>query len=251
MRGKRALPQEEVIRLYMNGDLFTHLLCTPVSMKELAIGWLFTQGIVTGLEDITSLDVCDGVSDIRVALSPESDARSSRYRPITSSGCGGGQINSLQYLKKVARLESSLTVRTSDLVSIMSRTFRELASLNANSGMHCASLVSGGDFSDMLLAYDVGRHNAVDKAIGAGLLKGIDFGSAILATSGRVSSDMVIKAATAGLPVIASQRSVTSLAADMASSAGIAVVGRLNKPDRLILGQRDRIVDRESLCPEF
>lgn len=243
MLGSGSLPQEELIRLFINDRFFSHLLCTPVNMKELTVGWLFTQGIINSLEDITSLNLCDGVSDIRVSLEAELITQPSQYRPVTSSGCSGGQVNSLQYLKDMVKLESSLTVSSRDLVRMMSAMFHKLVALNNNSGMHCASLVNGVDFSDMLLTYDVGRHNAVDKAIGAGLLKGIDFGSAILATSGRVSSDMVIKAAAAGVPVIASQRSVTSLAADMAASAGIAVVGRLNKPDRLVLGQTDRIID--------
>lgn len=237
-----TLPQEELIRLFINGRFFSHLLCTPVNMKELAIGWLFTQGIINSLDEMSSLDLCDGVSDIRVSLKSEVVWQPSQYRPVTSSGCSGGQMNSLQYLKDVAKLESSLTVRSRDLVRIMSAMFHKLAALNNNSGMHCASLVSGADFSDMLLGYDVGRHNAVDKVIGAGLLKGIGFDRTVLATSGRVSSDMVLKAAAAGVPIIVSQRSVTSLAAHIASSAGIAVVGRLTKPDRLVIGQTDRII---------
>jgi len=74
-------------------------------------------------------------------------------------------------------------------------------------------------------------------------MKNIDFGSSILATSGRISSDMVLKAVAAGVPVLASQRSVTTLAVEIAEAAGIALVGRLSKPDRIILGQKDRIMD--------
>jgi FdhD protein len=81
----------------------------------------------------------------------------------------------------------------------------------------------------------------VDKAIGAALMGGADFGCSVLATSGRISSDMVLKASRAGVPVVLSPRSVTTMAADLADRADIVIVGRLSKPDRLITGNKKRI----------
>jgi len=239
---QRTLPEEKLIRVFINNNFFSYLLCTPVSIKELAIGWLFTQGYINILDDVNSLNACDDMLDINVYLKSEPPSSSSKYDFITSSGCGGGQVSSLQYFKDIKKLRSSLEVNVKNLVSVMSEMLRKLASITSSSGLHCAALVRNDDFSDLLIGYDVGRHNAVDKVIGAGLLKGVDFDSTIMTTSGRISSDMVLKAAAAGVPIIASQRSVTTLAVDIASSAGIAVVGRLNRPSRIVAGKIERII---------
>jgi len=240
---QKSLPQEQLLGLFINGRFFSHILCTPVDVKELTIGWLFTQGYIAGTDDINSLGVCDGVTDISVSLRTGFPSQPPKYRPVATTGCAGGQVNPAEYFKDMEKLTSSLKVSGSCLPAVMSAMFRDLASRGSMSGMHCASLASGNNFTDLLVGHDVGRHNAVDKVIGAGLLRGIDFGSAVLATSGRVSSDMVLKAMSVGVPVIVSQRSVTTLAAAIAESVGIAIVGRLNKPDRIILGQTDRITD--------
>ena len=212
-------------------------------MKELATGWLFTQGYLSDPNDINTLVVCDDMTDITVQLKGELPSRSSAYHSVTTSGCGGGEVDSLQYFKDINRVTTPLTAKGSCFPEVLSAMFRELTALNSGPGIHCACLARGESFADLLLGYDIGRHNAVDKAIGAGLLADVDFGSTILATSGRVSSDMLLKAAVAGIPIIASQRSVTTLAAQLAASAGIAIVGRLSKPDRVVLGQTDRITD--------
>ena len=243
MLQQRTMPEEKLVKVFVNGSLFSFLLCTPINMKELAVGWLFTQGCIRSMDDINSLSVCDSMDDINVWLASEPTSPPSKYRFITSSGCSGGQVDSLQYFKEIEKLRSSLRVSGKDLVGIMSRMFDKLASITDNSGLHCASLARSDNFSDILIGYDIGRHNAVDKVIGAGLLEDIDFGSTILTTSGRISSDMVLKAAAAGVPVIVTQKSITTLAVDIASSAGIAVVGRLNKPDAAVMGQADRIAD--------
>jgi FdhD protein len=238
-----TMPQEKLIRIFLNDRLFSHLLCTPVDMKELVVGWLLTQGCIGALDDIDSLRVCDSDTDVNVWLRSELDSSPSRHHFVTASGCSGGQVNSLQYFKDIKKLESPLTVHVDDLTVLMSGMFRKLANVGNNRGLHCASIAAGGDYSSILLRYDIGRHNAVDKVIGAGLLKGIDFSSAILATSGRISSDMVLKAATAGVPIIVSPKSITTLAVDIASSAGIAAVGRFGRRDRIVAGQVDRIAE--------
>jgi FdhD protein len=243
MQERSSLPQERLLRLFINGRFFTHILCTPVSLKELTMGWLFTQRYIDGLDDVGSLGACEGDTEISVSLKRGVPTQPAKYNPVSTSGCSGGEVDASQYFQALKRLESTLTVSMTCLRDVMSAMFRRLASNGDMSGMHCASLASGDNFADLLTAFDVGRHNAVDKVIGAGLLKSVDFSSGILATSGRISSDMVLKAARAGVPVVVSQRSVTTLAADLAGSAGVAIVGRINRRDRVVLGQTNRIRD--------
>ena len=95
--------------------------------------------------------------------------------------------------------------------------------------------------SQSFFAYDIGRHNAVDKVIGSGLLHDVDFSNMVLAASGRISSDMVLKATRAGIPVMISPRSVTTMAADIASRANIAIAGRMAKQNKVYAGNVERI----------
>jgi FdhD protein len=120
--------------------------------------------------------------------------------------------------------------------------FRRLREIDPGSGIHCASISESGQDGSILTSYDIGRHNAVDKAIGAGALNSVDFSRTVLATSGRISSDMVLKAIQAGIPILVSQRSVTSLAAAMADKAGIAIVGRMGKDEPVIIDCKSRVV---------
>ena len=137
---------------------------------------------------------------------------------------------------------SKLTVEAARLPGLLSAMFREHEARCPERGMHCAALIAADDDGDMIITRDVGRHNAVDKAIGIGLMKSLDFGRTIAATSGRISSDMVLKAWRAGIPIVLSPRSVTTMAEEFARKAGIAVVARLARPDRVLAGKTDRIL---------
>jgi FdhD protein len=99
-------------------------------------------------------------------------------------------------------------------------------------GIHAAALTDGSRV--LFLSEDIGRHNAVDKVIGRGLLAGVSFGSTQLITTGRISSDIVMKTARAGIPVVISLSVATSLAADLARAAGILLVGRGALPEPVI-----------------
>ena len=242
MSEKQALPQEVLIRLFVNGNIISHLLCTPAMLKELAVGWLFGQGMIDGINEINALGVCDNGRDISAQVAGQDGESMTRYHPVTTSGCSGGQIGVDAYLEDLASVASSLRVELAGLPQLMSAMFRRLDDERPSAGLHCAALACGEEMKVEHLAWDVGRHNAVDKVIGAGLLSGIKFDNCVIATSGRISSDMALKTARAGIPIVATQRSVTTMAADIADATGIAIVGRLNKPDRLIVDKCERII---------
>jgi len=237
-----TLPQESLVSLVINGAPFTHILCTPFRIKELVIGWLFTQHIIDGPDDIISLGVCDDLSEANVRLKKNISPATRNIQTVTTSGCSGGSAVLDVYLKDTKKVNSRLTIEKKQLPKIISAMYRQVSLESQSGGIHCAGLVRFDEsFDTILTTNDIGRHNAVDKVIGLGLLKEFDFANSVIATSGRISSDMTFKAARAGIPVIISQRSVTSMAADIARATAIAVVGRLSKPDQIIAGNVKRI----------
>lgn len=242
MSGPSKLAQETLVRLFVNGQLFTHLLCTPSSLKEFAVGWLLGQGIINRFEDILSLAVCDELTDINVHLGSQTSDIEKRFKPIEAPGCGGGQINSLHYFESVKPVDSGLTIPVGECRRALSSMFRHLDEISPGSGVHCAAVFDQRDHMGMTFAYDVGRHNAVDKAIGAAILRSFDFAASMLTTSGRISSDMILKSALAGIPIVVSPRSVTTLASELAEKACIGIVGRLGKAEPVLVGYTTRIV---------
>jgi len=106
-----SLPQEQLLGLFINGRFFSHILCTPVNVKELTIGWLLTQGYINGVDDINSLGVCDGITDISISLKGGYPESSPKSHPIATSGCSGGGMNPGQFFRDVKKLTSSLRLR--------------------------------------------------------------------------------------------------------------------------------------------
>jgi len=247
MSGSSQLAQEALVRLFVNGQLFTHILCTPTNLKEFAIGWLLGQGIINRFEDILSLVVCDEMTDIIVHLGTQTSDFEKRFKPIEAPGCGGGQINSLHYFESIKQVDSDLTLPVGECRKALSAMFRQLDDAGQGTGIHCAAVFDHCEHLGMTLGYDVGRHNAVDKAIGAAILRSFSFAASILTTSGRISSDMILKAALAGIPIVVSQRSVTTLASELAEKASIGIAGSLGKARPVLVGNKSRIV--MDACP--
>ena len=242
MQQHLRMPSEVLIQLHLNGRFFSRILCSPVDVKPLIVGWLYTHRLIERTEEIHALGVCDDLTDVKVELADECMRRLDDYQPVITSGCSGGEVASQDYLGQLSQVDSPVRVDIAVIPGFMAAMFARLKETCPTGGMHCASLIPIDNHSEMLTGCDIGRHNAVDKAIGGALLNGAEFGASLLATSGRISSDMVLKAARAGVPVLLSPRSVTTMAADLAERAGIAIVGRLSKSDRLITGNKERII---------
>jgi FdhD protein len=192
------------------------------------VGYLWMEKVIAGVEDIVSLEVSevDGRADVRLRRPVELPTER-----ILTSGCGGGITFRIDP-RLFTPLRSSLRVRPAQLAARLRELYGAALHYRASRGIHGAALTDGERL--LVVAEDVGRHNAVDKLKGEALLSGLPTVDRILLSTGRVSSEMLLKAVRMGAPVVASRTSPTEMAVGLAEQLGVTVVGYL-RPDTLNL----------------
>jgi len=220
--------REQPLTVYVNGEKFLTLLCSPMMLDALVVGYLWMEKVIATPEEITGLDVSvvDGRADVSLA-----GPVTLPTERILTSGCGGGITFRIDH-RLFPRLQSSLTVRPAQLALGMKQLFQAAEHYQKSRGIHGAALHDGHQL--LVVAEDVGRHNAVDKVKGRALLEGIDTRDRILLSTGRISSEMLLKAARMGVPVVASRTSPTEMAVALAEQLNITVCGYV-RPDTLNL----------------
>jgi FdhD protein len=238
-----VVPTEAVITLHVNGQALVRLMCTPTRLKDLALGFLFNEGLIEGMNDVAVIELCGDGQGVDVWL--RHDIERPELRAITS-GCSGG--TTFEDLKgSQCRVESNLVI-TSDRVTALMEGLSGAASLYRRAGgVHTAALVMPGEEDPLVcVAEDVGRHNALDKIAGACLQEETPMQGGILLTSGRVSSEMVSKAARMATPVVVSRTSPTSLSIELARAWGITLIGYTRRRSfRVYAGERRVVAERD------
>ena len=226
VRGDRAeeakgeVVREQPLTIYVNGERFLTLLCSPFKLEALVVGYLWMEKVIGGLEEIASLDVSEVDGRADVTLTRPAELPTER---ILTSGCGGGITFRIDP-RLFSRLDSRLKVKPAQLSARLKDLFAEAVHYRASRGIHGAALTDGEKL--LVIAEDVGRHNAVDKVKGECLVRGIPTVDRILLSTGRVS-EMLLKAARMGAPLVASRTSPTEMAVGLAEQLGITVVGYL------------------------
>jgi FdhD protein len=209
---------------------------TPGDDIELALGFLFTEGVITGKGDIVSARHCgrpgaEIENVVRIELMPGVEVKVEKLDRnfYTASSCGVCGKSSIEALER--RLEhvggEGLTVSPDLLMSLPERGRQAQANFSITGGVHAAALF---DRSGRLLLVreDVGRHNAVDKVIGVSLLNGaLPLRDTLLLVSGRASFELVQKALAAGIPLLAAVGAPSTLACRLAETYGMTLVGFL------------------------
>jgi FdhD protein len=220
--------REQPLTVYVNGDKFLTLLCSPMMLDELVIGYLWMEKVIAAREEIVALEVSavDGRADVTLAAPVTLPTER-----ILTSGCGGGITFRIDH-RLFPRLRSSLMVRPEQLALGMKQLFQAAQHYQKSRGIHGAALYDGERL--LVVAEDVGRHNAVDKVKGRALLDGIETRDRILLSTGRISSEMLLKAARMAVPVVASRTSPTEMAVALAEQLNITVCGYV-RPDALNL----------------
>jgi FdhD protein len=220
--------REQPLTVYVNGTRFLTLLCTPVKLEALVIGYLWMEMVIGEVGEIEALEVSPVDGRVDVSLTHPVDLPTER---ILTSGCGGGITFRIDH-RLFPRLTSTLQVSPAQLSARMRDLFASAVMYKASRGIHGAALADAEGL--LLTAEDVGRHNAVDKIKGEALLRGIPTVDRILLSTGRVSSEMLLKAARMGVPIIASRTSPTEMAVGLAEQLNVTVCGYV-RPDGLNL----------------
>jgi FdhD protein len=232
--------REQPLTVYVNGTRFLTLLCTPVKLEALVVGYLWMEMVITEVGEIRGLDVSPVDGRVDVTLIHPVELPTER---ILTSGCGGGITFRIDH-RLFPRLSSGLRISPAQLAARMRDLFAAAVLYKASRGIHGAALCDGDAL--LLVAEDVGRHNAVDKIKGEALLRGISTVDRVLLSTGRVSSEMLLKAARMGVPTVASRTSPTEMAVGLAEQLNITVCGYV-RPDSLNLYAGEGLVVGENL----
>lgn len=199
------------------------LLCTPCDINALAVGFAFTEGMIDGIDDIEAMtDFNAATGQIAMALSDPSRAGSGRNLIVTSS-CGMcGSRNIERFLSGENPCGNSMQVTAGVLNSVAEQMQAEQKLFEATGAAHAAAIFTA-DGRIIALAEDIGRHNAVDKAIGKCLLDRTGTSGLGAMLSGRASFELVAKAASAGLEVLGAVSAPSSLAIEVAEKCNITL----------------------------
>jgi len=231
-----VLPIEAQITLYVNGRPLVSLMCTPTRLEELALGFLFNEGLIEGLGEVAVVELCDGERGVDIWL--EHDIEPPRLRIITS-GCSGG-VTFEDVVSVHHRVESGTRVTPQQVTHLMQEFLRATALYHRAGGIHGAALAEVGRV--LCVAEDIGRHNAFDKIAGLCLRQDQPLRDRVLLTTGRASSEIVNKVARMGVPVVISRTSPTSLSVRLAQAWGITLIGYTRRRSFRVYAGAERVV---------
>jgi FdhD protein len=233
---------DESFCIFLNGEHFRVLLASPELLEELVVGHLYTESVIDSPDEIVSLEVQSGKVYVELENIPDLPSIQRNRIDVITTACGLGvnldsSVSSLTELPKGEPIDCVLLKDGIQELNRRSRVFKETG------GTHSALLLER-DGEVVQFAEDVGRHNAVDKVLGSGLKAGVDFSKCILVVSGRLSAEMVLKAARAGVPVVGSISAPLQSGIRVAEAAGLTLVGfirgrRMNVytvPERITMG---------------
>ncbi|MCX8012866.1 MAG: formate dehydrogenase accessory sulfurtransferase FdhD [Rectinema sp.] len=215
------LAPEYPVDLIADGMKLATFMCTPVSLEELAVGYLCSIGMIRSISRIAEIVVADDLRSVSVRLASTENAG------VLPSG----------------NQQTRWPVTIESLKAKAAEMFSRAEMYRQTGGMHCAALWTLDD--TIITREDVGRHNAVDKVIGRGILDGTDLSQAVLLTSGRFAADMVMKAKNAGIQLLVTRSIPTSTAYEIAIKAGLTIVGRIETASPIIYTCRERITTRD------
>jgi FdhD protein len=215
-------------------------MCTPKDLKELTVGYLFSEGIITSTGDIVSIE--EKFKDrVCVVLKDEIKVNFEGIKAKVS-GCGNAstQIEYLELgLNKV--IKDNYKISYKSIIKLMKEFNKSSELFKQTGGVHSCALCSDEDIA--IFTEDIGRHNALDKIIGKALINNIDISNKFLLTTGRISSDIIVKAVKASIPIVASHSAPTDLALNIAETSGVTVIGFVRGQRMNLYTYKERIID--------
>jgi FdhD protein len=210
------------ICIFVNGEPFRTLIATPTMLEELVVGHLFAEGVISVKQEIKSLTVKPLRVDVELNHEIDIDKILLGKSRLLTTACGldspipESELENLR-VPRVEKVVPSLVFDIMKELNTNSLTYRETG------GTHSAILYS--DKGVIAFAEDVGRHSALDKVIGSAFMNDTDFSKCVLASSGRLSGEMVLKVARARIPLLCSVSAPLVSGLKIAEATGVTLVG--------------------------
>lgn len=217
--------EEKPLTIYLNDQEFVTLLCTPEKLDYLTLGFLRSEGLIKERHDVLSLEVDEEGGMVKVKTrEPGKLAEKLFGKRTITSGCGKGSIffSVLDSLTSKP-IEKEIYLSPPQVSTLMKELQKKAELFRQTGGVHSSAL--GTTEGILFFCEDIGRHNAVDKLLGECIDKGISLEDKMLITSGRLSSEILLKAAKIGIPILLSRAAPTSLSVELARKLGITMVG--------------------------
>lgn len=236
-----AIAREFALTITINGDQYATIVCTPVNLKELVIGFLASEGIIRRYEDIKTLSVDDykGFAYVELRHSVEFTERTERW---IGSCCGKSREFYLKQDVKLAKtISTNLQLKTKNVLSLMRKFDEQADAFNRTGGVHQAGVASGHHINNTFI--DIGRHNALDKLYGYILLNKLNVNDYCILFSGRISSEVILKVSKIGAGILLAKSAPTDLALKLARDLQITAVGFIRNNSLNVYTHENRIAN--------
>ena len=221
-----SIAGEHPLTLYLDKRELVTLMTLGHAPEALAIGFLRNQRLVAGIGDIEAVQVDWETDSVAVTTRSKSDIRKKTSKRTVTTGCGQGTVygDLMEEIDRV-KLREDVSLEDADLYALVDKVRRHETIYKQSGAVHgCALATLDGEI--LMFVEDVGRHNAVDAIAGFMWLEGIDGSDKVFYTTGRLTSEMVIKCAQMRIPFLVSRSGLTKMGHDIARQVGLTMIGR-------------------------
>jgi FdhD protein len=229
-----AVPSEMALTIYINNTELVTILCTPTKLNCLVLGFLYSEGIISNMSDVATMRVCeeDSLADVRLSK----PGYTAPARRTLASGCGGG----VSFATEMSKVDSKLVIKPVEVSSLMKQLNEKAELYRFCGGVHTSALSNNNSL--LVVAEDIGRHNTLDKIVGECLLSKSTTTDMVLLTTGRISSEMLAKAARMETPIVISRSSPTERSISLALELGITLIGYVRGNRLSVYSHEERLL---------
>jgi FdhD protein len=228
--------EEAQVTIYLNGKELAAMMTTPRDLEALALGFMLNEGLIESAQEVDHIHISMQACCADVWLNHSVDHP---RRKIITSGCGGG-VTFRDPLSSIRPLSADNKIDPKILFKLFNHLQRPESLYARARGVHTAGLSDGQKV--LCMVEDVGRHNTIDKLVGRAEMEGVAIEGNILLVSGRVSSEMLLKAVVMGCPMIASRNSPTSLSITLAEELNITLIGYVRRNSMRVYSHPQRLI---------